>query len=109
MPQNSYEEKQLFEKIDKLKEIQKEYSITRRNGLEILKKLKKTQLEYLNLVKEHQKYWSSELEKTKYEDTVRRKKLKETLTNEEKILEKLKKESKRTDERIEFHKKHTHA
>ncbi len=106
MPQKSYEGKQLSEKIDKLKEIHKEYSITIRNVFETLKKLKKTQIEYINLVKEHQEYWSSELEKTSYKNTVRREKLKETLKKEEKIFQKMEEGLKHTDERIEFYKKH---
>lgn len=104
MHQKSYEEKQLSEKIEKLKKIQKEYSGTRKDVVETLKKLKKIQLEYIDLIKEHQKHWISELEKTIYEDTVRGKKLKGTLKNEEKILQKIEEELKHTEKRIDFYK-----
>jgi len=100
------EERDLAKEVNELKKVQEEYIGTTGKIVETLRKLKKTQKEYIGLVKEHQNYWTSELEKTKYEDTVRRKKLKKTLKNEEKILEKLQKELKHTDERIEFHKKH---
>ena len=72
--------------------------------IKTLKGLKKSQKEYIGLVKEHQEYWRNELEKTKYQDTSRRQKLEETLKNEEKILKKLEKALKHTDEKIKFHK-----
>ena len=105
MDEESYEEN-LALQIEKLKKVQKEYVGTREQVIETLEKLKKTQKDYIQLVKEHTEYWNNELEKTKYEDTARREKLKKTLRNEEKIFKKLEKGLKHTNERIEFHKKH---
>lgn len=105
MPQKS-DGKDTSKEVDKYEKIQREYFGISSEIVKTLKKLKRTQEEYLDLVKKHQEYWNSELEKAKYDDTVRRKKLKETLKKEEIIREKLERELKRTDERIEFHKKH---
>lgn len=106
MPQKSDKERNLTKEIGKYGKIQEEYSVVSSEIVETLKKLKKTQKEYLDLVKKHQDYWNSELEKTEYKNTERRKKLKETLKKEEIIRKKLEKELKRADERIEFHRKH---
>lgn len=100
------EEKDIQKEIDKYRKIQEEYSVISSKIVKTLKKLKKTQTGYLDLVKKHQNYWNSELEKTKYKNTERRRKLKETLKKEEKIREKLERELQHIDEKIEFHKKH---
>lgn len=105
MNEESYEE-HLATELEKLRNIQKEYGDTREGVIETLKRLKNTQMEYINLVRQHQEFWNKELEKTEYENTVRRDELKKTLINEEKILKKLEKELKHIEERIEFHKKH---
>ena len=81
---------------------------TKEEIFKTLKRLKKTQKEYIDLVKNHQEYWGNELEKTEYKDTVRREKLKETLKKEEKILQKLKRGLKRTENRIESYKRSNH-
>lgn len=108
MPPKRGENKDITKECNNYEEIGKEYQVIREETVKILKKIKKTQKEYLDLVKKHQNYWNSELEKSEYENTGKRRKLKETLKKEEEILEKLEKELQRTDERIEFHKKHVH-
>lgn len=104
MPQR--DEENLTEKIEELRKVQKEYSNTSKRIVETLKELRKSQKEYINMVKEHEDYWRSELGKTKYQNTERRKKLEQTLNNEEKILHKLERALKHTEERIKFHEKH---
>ena len=100
------DEEDLTKKMEELKKARKEYVNTSKEIVETLKGLKKSQKEYINLVKEHQKYWHSELEKTEYHDTSRRRKLEETLKTEKNILHKLEKALKHTERRIEFYKKH---
>lgn len=100
------DEGNLTKKIEELKKTQKEYLDTSKEISETLKELKKSQEGYINLIKEHQRYWRNELEKTGYQETSRLKKIEKTLEKEDIILKKLEKALKHTKERIEFHEKH---
>lgn len=102
------EKKRISKEIAKQNKLGEERINITQNLIKNLEYQKKLEKEHLDLVDQHQEYWSKELEKTKKSDEKRYAFLKQRLKLEKKIRDKIQDHIKHIDKEIEIQKKQGH-
>ncbi|MGF7117766.1 hypothetical protein [Methanobacterium oryzae] len=108
MPEEYDEKRRIKEERDKQKKLEEQRVETTKEIVKTLIDQKRIEIEHLNLVEQHQKYWNEQLRNTNRDNRERYDDLKNKIKQEEKIRNKIIDHIKHLDKEIEFRKKHIH-